>query len=101
MKYIIAAYVLFMMLYWIEGSYSDAWTLAYYSVEKIFSASGYILLALYVYDKRVSDLAIYAASVCVFMFLYFIYCTIFGHSSIIAVTSFLFYSLIILYLIKK
>lgn len=100
-KYIVAGYVAFMVLYWIQGSYTPGWTLAYYSVEKLMSASGFILLAVFVDDKRIMHTALYAASVCVFMWLYFIFCTVFGHSSIIAVTSFLFYSLIVLYLITR
>lgn len=101
MKYIIAFYVAFMVLYWIEGEYTDVWTLSYYGIEKLFSASGFILLALNVHNKKIRQLSLYAASVCIFMFLYFIYCMAFGHSITVAVTSFLFYSLIALYLIKK
>lgn len=101
MKYIIGLYVVGMMLFWIEGKGTDAWNTYYYSLEKLFSASGFILLAFYVSDKRIKQLAIYAASICLFMFLYFIYCMIFGHSLTVAVTSLLFYSLIILYLVKR
>ena len=101
MRYIVAFYVAFMVLYWIQGSYTPEWTLAYYSVEKLMSASGFILLAVFVSDRRIMRTALYAASVCVFMWLYFIWCMIFGHSTLIAVTSFLFYSLIVLYLITR
>lgn len=101
MRYIVAFYVAFMVLYWIEGDYTPLWTFAYYSVEKLMSASGFVLLAVFVDDKRISRIALYAASVCVFMWIYFIWCMIFGHDTIIAVTYFLFYSLIVLYLISR
>lgn len=99
MKYIIAFYVAFMVLYWIQGDHTMSWTVAYYSVEKLMSASGFILLAFFVDDKRIIRVALYASAVCVFMLLYFFWCMVFGHDTLIAVTSFLFYSLIVLYLI--
>ena len=101
MKYIIGLYVVGMMLFWIEGKGTDAWNTYYYSLEKLFSASGFVLLALHTDNRKIKQLAIYAASICLFMCLYFIYCMMFGHSLTVAVTSLLFYSLIRLYLVKK
>lgn len=93
----VALYVFAMLLYWFQGDDSSGWVVYYYSIEKIFSAIGFFLLGAYTGRK----VAYYASAVCVFMFLYFLYCMFFGHAEIFAVGAFLAYSLIIIFVINK
>lgn len=101
MKYIIVFYVVFMLCYWMQGADTKVWTFAYYLVEKGATASGFILLAVHVSDKRIMQLSLYMASICLFQTLFMVWCMIFGYDLFQAVTSFLFYSLIVLYLIQR
>lgn len=98
---IVATYLIGMLLFWFLGNDSDGWNVYFYSLEKLFAASGFFLLALTTHNKYVKNIALYAVAICAFMFLYYIFCTIFGHSKFIVASLLLFYSLIILYLIAK
>jgi len=100
-KYIVAFYVLFMLCYWMQGKDTEVWTFMYYLVEKGATASGFILLAVHVSDKRIMQLSLYMASICFFQLCFMVYCMIIGYDLYVAVISFLFYSLIVLYLITR
>lgn len=84
-----------------QGEDTGIWTFMYYLTEKAATASGFILLAVHVQDKRIMQLSLYMASICLFMTGYFIWCMIFGYDAYEAIISFLFYSLIVLYLITR
>jgi len=100
-KPIVATYLIGMLLFWFMGEGTDFWNVFFYSIEKLFSASGFFLLSVCTYNTYVKNVALYAVSICLFTFMYYIFCMIFGHNQFIVAASFLFYSLIVLYLIAR
>lgn len=98
---IIGVYLAGMLLFWFSGEGTKAWNIFFYSWEKLFAAAGFALLAIESKSRIVIYSSIYAVAVCVFMFLYYLWCYSFGHSNILAVGSFIGYSIIILILLKR
>lgn len=97
----IALFLFGTVLYYFMGTSSKGWTVFFYGLDKALIAFLLFVIGSMTRIRWIRLAAYYGAAMCLFMFLYFLWCYSFGHDSIFVAGSMLGYSAIVLILLKR
>lgn len=97
----VALFLFGTVLFYFMGTSSKGWTVFFYALDKLMISFLLLVIGSMTRIKWIRMASYYGMSLCLFMFLYFLWCYSFGHDSIFVTGSLLGYSAIVLILLKQ